>query len=44
MGEKKLRDKPDITKMEAHPSNHRILWKCTGLFCKQLKLDLKCIQ
>lgn len=38
------RDKPDITKVEVHPFNQRILWKYTGLFCKQLKLDLKCIQ
>lgn len=38
------RDKPDIMKIEVHPSNQGILWKCTGAFCKQLKLDLKCIQ
>lgn len=38
------RDKPDITKVEVHPFNQRILWKYTGLFCKQLELDLKCIQ
>lgn len=30
--------------MEVHPSDQRILWKCTGLFYKQLKVDFKCIQ
>lgn len=38
------RDKADITKMEVHPSNQRILWKSTDLFCKQLKSDIKYIQ
>lgn len=31
-------------KMEVDPSNQRILWKCTGLLYKQLKVDFKCIQ
>lgn len=38
------RGKTDIPKMEVYLSIQSILQTCIGLFCKQLKLDLTCIQ